>query len=78
MESILGSFEQTAASITYSKPKIPLVSNVTGKLAASGSVDTPSYWQTHVRQPVQFQAAMETLRDQGYEVFLEIGPQPIC
>ncbi len=77
MESILDSFEQTTASITFSKPKIPLISNLTGKLATNGQVDTPSYWRAHVRQPVQFQAAMETLRDQGYEVFLEIGPQPI-
>ncbi len=76
MDPILDSFEGTAASVTYSAPKIPLASNVTGSLVTSAQIDNPSYWRIHIRQPVNFQAAMETLRDQGCKVFLEIGPQP--
>ncbi|MGZ9164529.1 MAG: type I polyketide synthase, partial [Anaerolineales bacterium] len=77
MDPILDAFEQTAASLTYSKPKISIVSNVTGELIPGEQIGQPSYWRTHLRQPVQFQKAMETLHDQGYKVFLEIGPQPI-
>ena len=76
MDSILDSFEKVATSITYSKPRIALVSNVTGNLIPFEEISQPSYWRTHIRQPVQFQKAVETLRDQGYDVFLEIGPQP--
>jgi len=77
MDPILNSFEQVAASIHFQKPGIALVSNVTGQFASFEQVSQPAYWRAHIRQPVQFQSAIETLRDQGYEVFVEIGPQPI-
>ena len=76
MDTILDAFEQTAGSITFTKPRIPLTSNVTGKVIAFEEISQPSYWRKHIRQPVQFQSAMETLQEQGYRVFLEIGPQP--
>lgn len=76
MEPILDSFERTAASIKFSKPKISLISNVTGNAITFEEISRPAYWRTHVRQPVQFQKAMETLHNQGYTVLLEIGPQP--
>ena len=76
MEPILDSFEQTAASLAYSKPDIALVSNVTGGLVADEQTGQRHYWRAHIRRPVQFQKAMETLHEQGYEVFLEVGPQP--
>ncbi len=75
MDPILDSFEKTAASITFSKPTISIVSNVTGGMIPFEEISRPSYWRTHVRQSVQFHKAMETLRDQGYNVFLEVGPQ---
>ena len=50
---------------------------MTGRSISGEQIGNASYWRSHVRQPVQFHAAMETLREQGYEVFLEIGPQPV-
>lgn len=76
MDPILDSFEKTAASITYSKPGMALVSNVTGNLIPFKEMSQPAYWRTHIRQPVQFHKAMESLRDQGCTIFLELGPQP--
>lgn len=76
MDPILDAFEKTAASISFSKPKIAMISNVTGTAITFEEIRKPSYWRTHIRQSVQFQKAMETLRDQGHDVFLEIGPQP--
>jgi malonyl CoA-acyl carrier protein transacylase len=76
MEPMLEAFERVAAAITYSSPKIKLISNVTGELATA-EIATPEYWCRHVRQAVKFAAGMETLHQQGYEVFLEIGPKPI-
>ncbi len=35
------------------------------------------YWVNHVRQPVRFADSMKTLSDQGYKLFLEIGPKPV-
>ncbi|MEM7127080.1 MAG: type I polyketide synthase, partial [Chloroflexota bacterium] len=76
MEPMLDDFRQVAQSITYHEPKPSLVSNVSGKLA-SNEVMTADYWVRHVRQAVRFADGVETLHEQGIEIFLEIGPQPI-
>jgi len=75
MEPMLAAFERVASEVTYSSPRIDLISNVTGELATA-EIATPEYWCRHVRQPVKFTAGMETLRGAGYEVFVEIGPKP--
>ncbi|AOY81500.1 type I polyketide synthase [Moorena producens JHB] len=76
MEPVLVDFEAAAKQLTYNKPQIPLISNVTG-LRADKAISTASYWVNHLRQPVRFAQGMETLHQQGYEVFLEIGPKPV-
>jgi malonyl CoA-acyl carrier protein transacylase len=76
MEPMLAEFEVVANQTTYNQPRIPLISNVTG-VRANESITTESYWVNHVRQPVKFAQSMETLHQEGYEVFLEIGPEPI-
>ncbi|MFG6107741.1 SDR family NAD(P)-dependent oxidoreductase [Leptothoe sp. EHU-05/26/07-4] len=74
MEPMLADFAQVAAGITYGMPKIPLISNVTGKRAGP-DIATPHYWVRHIRQPVQFEAGMRTLWQQKCRIFLEIGPK---
>ena len=76
MEPMLADFKAIASEITYNQPSIPLISNITGT-KADESIATPDYWVNHIRQPVKFAQSMETLHQEGYEVFLEIGPKPI-
>ena len=76
MEPMLAEFETVAKEVTYNQPRIPLISNVTGKLVGL-EMTTPEYWVNHVRQPVRFAESMKALHEQGYELFLEIGPKPI-
>ncbi|MBR8834203.1 MAG: SDR family NAD(P)-dependent oxidoreductase [Stigonema ocellatum SAG 48.90 = DSM 106950] len=76
MEPMLTEFENVASSITYNKPCIPIISNLTGE-QANVDIATPQYWINHVLKPVKFACGMETLEKIGYEVFLEIGPKPI-
>ena len=75
MEPMLGSFESALRRVTYSAPRLPLVSNVTGALA-SGQVLGPEYWLKHTLEPVRFADGMAALSRQGCEVFVEIGPKP--
>ncbi|NER47858.1 MAG: alpha/beta fold hydrolase [Symploca sp. SIO1A3] len=75
MEPMLKDFEQVASEVTYSSPQIDLISNLTGELATT-EITTPEYWCRHVRESVKFAASMETLRSQGYEILVEIGPKP--
>ncbi|NEO04111.1 MULTISPECIES: type I polyketide synthase [unclassified Moorena] len=76
MEPMLGEFEAAAKAVTYSKPQIKLISNVSGR-QVEDEITEAAYWTGHVRQPVRFADSMQTLLEQGYELFLEIGPKPI-
>lgn len=76
MEPMLAEFEQVAAKVNYASPQLKLISNVTGTIATE-EIATPEYWCRHVRQPVQFAQGMEMLHQQGYGLFVEIGPKPI-
>jgi malonyl CoA-acyl carrier protein transacylase len=75
MAPILDAFEQVAREVSFQKPRIPLISNVTGQILEQ--VPDAQYWRNHTRNPVQFMAGMQTLFEQGYECFLEIGPKPV-
>ena len=77
MEPMLSPFEKIAAEVKYSAPRIAVISNITGRLVENNEVCEASYWRRHVREPVRFVAGMETLHEQGCELFVEIGPSPV-
>ncbi len=76
MEPMLEEFRSIAETIRYAPPRIPLISNVTGQVADK-AMTTADYWCRHIRQPVQFANGIETLINEGYSIFLEIGPKAI-
>ncbi|HEY9669421.1 MAG TPA: SDR family NAD(P)-dependent oxidoreductase, partial [Coleofasciculaceae cyanobacterium] len=76
MEPMLSTFERATSKVEYSSPQIKLISNVTGEFATT-EVMNPKYWCRHVRLPVKFAQGMQTLHQQGYDLFVEIGPKPI-
>jgi acyl transferase domain-containing protein/acyl carrier protein len=55
---------------------IPLYSTVTGALA-DGRQFGAEYWWRNVREPVEFRRAVESLIDDGFDRFLEVGPHPV-
>ncbi len=75
MDPMLGEFQRVAREVSYSWPRVPIVSNVTGELAGA-EIATPEYWVRHVRAPVRFAAGMETMRRLGCEILIEVGPKP--
>ena len=77
MEPMLEAFEQAAGRVKFESPRLRLISNLTGKVAAAAEISKPAYWCQQIRQPVQFAASMQTLADAGCSVFLEIGPNPV-
>jgi acyl transferase domain-containing protein len=52
------------------------VSSVTGAFANHDALG-PEHWWRNVREPVQFEAALNCLLKEGLRVFVEIGPKPI-
>jgi acyl transferase domain-containing protein/pimeloyl-ACP methyl ester carboxylesterase len=76
LDPMLESFEEVAASITYSAPRIPVVSNLTGRLAER-STYSARYLRDHARAPVRFAEGLEQLAQRGCRVFVEVGPAPV-
>ena len=72
MEPILDDFEKMACDIDYQTPQLPLISNITGNMMEQAP--DAHYWRDHIRQAVRFGDGMHTLHEQGYKIFLEIGP----
>lgn len=71
VEPILDAFEAVAATVNYTQPRVTLLSNLDGQPIGC---PTAAYWRQHLRGTIQFAAGMRTLYEQGYRVFVEIGP----
>ncbi|MDT0610827.1 type I polyketide synthase [Streptomyces sp. DSM 40712] len=77
MEPIAEEFRAVAAELTFHAPRIPVVSTVTGRLAEGDDLRTPDYWVRHLCQAVRFRDAVDTLRAEGVDRFLELGPAAV-
>ncbi|MFD0413493.1 type I polyketide synthase [Streptomyces sp. NPDC127108] len=74
MDPILDDFRAVLAEVSYEAPEIPIVSTLTGRPATADELASPDYWVRHVRESVRFADAVVALREQGADVFVEIGP----
>jgi acyl transferase domain-containing protein/NAD(P)-dependent dehydrogenase (short-subunit alcohol dehydrogenase family) len=75
IEPMLDEFEQVARRVTYFRPRLPIVSNVTGQIAEAAEITTPEYWRKHVRSCVRFADGVAEAARKA-TVFLEVGPAP--
>ncbi|MCQ8195454.1 SDR family NAD(P)-dependent oxidoreductase, partial [Streptomyces rugosispiralis] len=77
MEPMLQEFREAIADVSFAAPLIPLVSNVTGKLADAEAVCSPTYWVEHVRTAVRFADGVRALADHGVSTYLELAPDAV-
>jgi len=75
MAPMLQPFAAVAAGIYYRAPQVPIYSNLSGRRAGA-EIATVDYWVRHVEAPVRFAEGMRALLDDGYRIFVEIGPKP--
>ncbi|WP_107666515.1 type I polyketide synthase [Cyanothece sp. BG0011] len=76
IDPMLDKFRNVAKEINYALPNMPIISTVTGKRIQPQDVINADYWLKNCRQTVQFFRGMQTLSEQNYDIFLEIGPSP--
>ncbi|MCG8614768.1 MAG: amino acid adenylation domain-containing protein, partial [Desulfobacterales bacterium] len=57
-------------------PAIPIYSSMHGRLGCDTDFDA-AYWRDHPTKPVMFKDGIEAMLDDGYTVFIEIGPHPV-
>ncbi|MEU5220617.1 type I polyketide synthase, partial [Streptomyces sp. NPDC020807] len=77
MDSIAGPLTEVARSITYARPKIPVISNVTGGPVGADLLCDPGYWVRHALAPVRFADGVRAAYEAGARAFVEIGPKPV-
>ncbi|MGB3789815.1 MAG: beta-ketoacyl synthase N-terminal-like domain-containing protein, partial [Phormidesmis sp.] len=74
MTPMLSDFQTIAESISYRKPTVDIISNLTGETVGRFDAD---YWVRHIQQPVRFAHSIEALERKGITTFLECGPRPV-
>ncbi|GAA4185890.1 hypothetical protein GCM10022252_17000 [Streptosporangium oxazolinicum] len=76
MDGALAEFRRIAAGLSYAPARIPVVSNVTGRLATDDELGSPDYWAGHIRATVRFAEGVRTLAERGVDAYLELSPSP--
>ncbi|MFT4294979.1 MAG: amino acid adenylation domain-containing protein, partial [Micropruina sp.] len=72
-------FERVVAEVAAREPRIPIISNRSGRLAEPGELLDPAYWREHITGHVHFTESLHTLMSpgllQGEPLFgIELGP----
>ncbi len=75
MDPILDEFEKFAEGIEFKTPRIPIASNLTGKLTTDAP--TARYWREHLRGAVRFADGVIQAASFGAEHWIEMGPSPV-
>lgn len=82
IEPILEDFELLAGGVTFSKPRLPVISPLLREAVEAEGVFSPAYLCRQARETVDFAGAVRSANDSGIfnpkTVFVEIGPHPIC
>jgi acyl transferase domain-containing protein len=73
---ILEPLERLAGRVSWARPRIGVVSNLTGVFATDGDLASGAYWRRHAREPVRFADGVRALAGAGGTLFIEIGPAP--
>ncbi|MCP4662355.1 MAG: acyltransferase domain-containing protein, partial [bacterium] len=74
MDPVVPRFVEEIAKIRLKPPRIPYVSNVTGKWIRDEEATDPGYWGRHMRRTVRFMAGLNVLSEHPDGALLEIGP----
>ncbi|MFC0533990.1 SDR family NAD(P)-dependent oxidoreductase [Phytohabitans kaempferiae] len=72
VDEMLDDLRDIARGLTYHKPRLPVVSTVTGALMTD-EMCGPEYWVANCRQSVRFLDGVRALESAGVNRFIELG-----
>ncbi len=75
IEPIQDHFRQVLLKIRLQAPRLPYISCATGTWISADEATDPEYWVRHLRQPVRFSQALQTLLQQPGCIAVEVGPR---
>jgi malonyl CoA-acyl carrier protein transacylase/aryl carrier-like protein len=76
MDPILEKFEEVSQRMTFTEPRVPVISSVTGEVVTVAELRDGTYWRRQMRDRVQFATAANTCLAEGVRDFVEVGPHP--
>ena len=74
VEPILEEFREKIAGISFRRPRIPYMSNLTGSWIRAEEAADPAYWGRHIRQTVRFSRGLAQLLADQNRLLVEVGP----
>lgn len=74
VDSILEEFSDVLAGISFSRPTLPFISNLSGDWVDEEQVTTPKYWMEQMRHTVQFARGLDALHGASFRLYLEVAP----
>ncbi|MFF2012691.1 type I polyketide synthase [Streptomyces sp. NPDC058195] len=77
MEPVLAEFAGVVGRLSFTAPRLVLVTAVRGRAATAGEVCVPEFWVDHVRRPVRFADTVAHLAGRGAAQYIELGPQGV-
>ncbi len=77
IEPVLAPFAQMADGFNFFTPHTRVISNVTGKVWPADQRLDSDYLRRHLRQPVRFADALDTLAREQATIAIEIGSKPV-
>jgi acyl transferase domain-containing protein len=73
-EPVMVALEEAVAAVARHAPRIPFLSNVTGKRITAEEATSPAYWARQLRSTVRFAEGLNEILSQPGRVALEVGP----
>ncbi len=74
VDPILDGMREAAARIDWRRPRVAVLSSLTGAELDVAGLDWPEFWARHTRETVRFADAIAAACAGGARTFLELGP----
>ena len=77
MDPVLDELESAGGEVSFGSPSVPVVSDVSGRVAGTGELEDAGYWRRQAREPVRFASGVQSLAELGVGVLVEVGPRAV-
>ncbi|WP_082542301.1 MULTISPECIES: hybrid non-ribosomal peptide synthetase/type I polyketide synthase [unclassified Rhizobacter] len=74
VEPVVAALERTIAAVPREAPRLPFISNASGRAITAAEAVDPAYWGRHLRGAVRFADGLRAVFEVPGRALLEVGP----